>query len=188
VLPSGRILLPLYTDTFSISIMAVSDDDGQSWYASGPLMGFGAIQPAVVRRDNGELVAYMRDNGIENRIKSATSIDDGLTWGPVTATQFPNPGSGLDAVRLASGDWLLIYNDLASGRNRLAASLSDDEGKSWKWTRHLEDEPAGSFHYPTVVQAKDGTIHAVYTYSVQGGESMKHVAFNAGWVQEPDQD
>ena len=29
VLPSGRILLPLYTDTFSISIMAVSDDGGR---------------------------------------------------------------------------------------------------------------------------------------------------------------
>lgn len=187
VLPSGRILLPLYTDTFSISIMAISDDDGRSWYASGPLMGFGAIQPAVLRRDNGELVAFMRDNGFENRVKTATSTDDGLTWGPVAATQFLNPGSGLDAVRLASGQWLLIYNDLASGRNRLAASISDDGGKSWKWTRRLEDKPAGSFHYPTVIQAKDGTIHAVYSYDVEGGESMKHVAFNMAWVQEPAQ-
>jgi len=28
ILPNGRILLPLYTDTFSISIMAISDDAG----------------------------------------------------------------------------------------------------------------------------------------------------------------
>ncbi len=185
VLPSGRILLPLYTDTFSISIMAISDDDGQSWYASEPLMGFGAIQPAVLRRDDGELVAYMRDNGIEKRIQSATSTDDGRTWGPVAAAQFPNPGSGLDAVRLASGHWLLIYNDQASGRNRLAVSISDDEGKSWQWTRHLEDEPAGSFHYPSVIQGKDGTIHAIYSYFVDDGKSMKHAAFNEAWVQKP---
>ena len=63
VLPSGRILLPLYSDTFSISIMAVSDDGGQTWYASKPLIGFGNIQPAVLRRDDGTLVAYMRENG-----------------------------------------------------------------------------------------------------------------------------
>ena len=44
-----------------VSIMAVSDDEGKTWYASQPLLGFGAIQPTVLRRDNGDLVAYMRD-------------------------------------------------------------------------------------------------------------------------------
>jgi predicted neuraminidase len=184
VLPSGRILLPLYTDTFSISIMAVSDDDGETWYASKPLLGFGAIQPAVLRRDSGELVAYMRDNGPEQRVKMASSKDDGLTWGPVTSSELPNPGSGLDAVRLANGHWLLVYNDTTDGRNRLAVSISDDEGQSWQWTRHLENEPQGSFHYPTVIQARDQVIHVVYSYYVEGGESMKHAAFNEAWVQE----
>ncbi|HRX82899.1 MAG TPA: exo-alpha-sialidase, partial [Pirellulaceae bacterium] len=63
ILPSGRILLPLYTDTFSISIMAISDDDGETWFASKPLLGFGNIQPSVLRRDDGTLIAYMRENG-----------------------------------------------------------------------------------------------------------------------------
>jgi predicted neuraminidase len=183
VLPSGRILLPLYTDTFSISIMAVSDDDGKTWYASKPLLGFGAIQPAVLRRDSGELVAYMRENGVQQRIRTASSQDDGITWGPVTATDLPNPGSGLDGVRLANGHWLLVYNDTTRGRNSLAVSISDDEGKSWKWTRHLEKHPQGGYHYPTVIQGRDGTIHAVYSYFVDGGKSMKHAAFNEEWVQ-----
>lgn len=183
VLPSGRILLPLYSDTYSLSIMAISDDDGKTWYASEPLLGFGAIQPAVVRRDNGELVAYMRDNGIENRIQTSVSKDDGLTWGPVTGMELANPGSGLDAVRLANGHWALIYNDGVTGRNRLAVSISDDEGQTWKWKRYLEEEPEGSFHYPAIIQGKDGTLHAVYSYSVDGGESMKHAAFNEAWVQ-----
>lgn len=184
VLPSGRILLPLYSDTYSFSIMAISDDDGKTWYASGPLLGFGAIQPAVVRRDNGELVAYMRDNGMENRIQTSVSKDDGLTWGPVTAMEFANPGSGLDAVRLANGHWAMIYNDEREGRNRLAVSISDDEGKTWKWKRMLEDEPKGSYHYPAIIQGKDGTLHAVYSYDDESGESMKHAAFNEAWVQE----
>src|SRR5687767_11457952 len=150
VLPSGRILLPLYTDTFSISIMAVSDDDGQTWYASKPLLGFGAIQPAVLRRDSGELVAYMRENGVTERIRAAVSKDDGINWGPVTTIDLPNPGSGLDGVRLANGHWLLVYNDTLNGRNSLAVSISDDEGKTWKWTRHLEKHSQGSYHYPSV--------------------------------------
>ncbi len=183
VLPSGRILLPLYTDTFSISLMAISDDDGKTWYASKPLLGFGAIQPAVLRRDSGELVAYMRENGIEQRIRMATSQDDGLSWGPVGVADLPNPGSGLDGVRLANGHWLLVYNDTTDGRNNLAVSISDDEGKTWKWTRHLEKQEQGSYHYPAVIQGRDGTIHAVYSYFVDGGKSMKHAAFNEAWVQ-----
>lgn len=183
MLPSGRILFPLYSDTFSLSIMAISDDDGKTWYASKPLLGFGAIQPAVLRRNNGELVAYMRENGILQRIRMSTSKDDGLTWGPVVATDMPNPGSGLDGVRLANGNWILVYNDTTTGRNRLIASISDDEGKTWKWKRHLEKEAKGSYHYPCVIQARDGTIHAIYSYFVEGGKSMKHAAFNEAWVQ-----
>jgi len=183
VLPSGRILLPLYTDTFSISIMAISDDHGETWYASKPLLGFGNIQPAVVRRDDGTLVAYMRENGYLKKIRVAESKDDGITWGTVGTINLPNPGSGVDAVRLANGHWALIYNDTVSGRNSLAVSISDDEGKTWKWTRHLEKQEKGSYHYPAIIQGKDGTLHAVYSYFVEGGKSMKHAAFNEAWVR-----
>lgn len=184
VLPSGRVLLPLYTDTFSISIMAVSDDQGETWYASKPLVGFGNIQPSVLRRNDGTLVAYMRENGPLKRIRVSESKDDGLTWGPVGEMSFANPGSGLDAVRLANGHWLLVYNDTIFGRNSLAVSLSEDEGKSWKYTRHLEKEKTGSYHYPSMIQAKDGTIHVVYSYFVTGGKSMKHAAFNEAWIRQ----
>jgi predicted neuraminidase len=184
VLPSGRILLPLYTDTFSISIMAISDDAGQSWYASKPILGCGAIQPTVLRRDDGELVAYMRENGPNRRIRTCTSKDDGITWGPVANTDLPNPGAGVDGVRLSNGHWLLVYNDTVLGRNSLAVSVSYDEGRSWRWKRHLERHVEGSYHYPSVIEGQDGTVHAVYSYFVEGGKSMKHAAFNEAWVRE----
>jgi predicted neuraminidase len=183
VLHSGRILLPLYSDTYSVSIMAISDDAGQTWRASHPLAGFGNIQPAVLPKTDGTLVAYMRENGPLDRIRVAESRDDGITWGPVGVTELPNPGSGLDALRLSNGHWLLIYNDTTKGRNRLAVSISDDEGKTWKWRRHLEDQPSGSFHYPAIIQGRDGTLHAIYSYFVEGGKSMKHAAFNEAWVK-----
>ena len=186
VLPSGRILLPLYSDTFSISIMAVSDDAGQSWYASKPLIGFGNIQPAVLRRNDGTLVAYMRENGPVDRIRVCESPDDGLTWGAVGAAKLSNPGSGLDGVRLANGDWLLVYNDTVKGRHSLAVSISADEGRTWRWTRHLELHDAGAYHYPAVIQGADHRVHVVYSYFVDGGKSMKHAAFNEAWVQAGD--
>lgn len=182
VLKSGRIVLPLYTDTYSFSIMAISDDHGATWKASEPLIGFGNIQPAVLERKDGTLVAYMRENGLSGRVRVCESTDQGNTWGTVYSSELLNPGSGLDAVRLASGRWIMIHNDTLEGRNRLALSYSDDEGKSWKHGRYLENQPSGSYHYPAVIQTRDGLVHAVYSYFVDGGKSMKHSQFEEAWI------
>jgi predicted neuraminidase len=186
VLPSGRIVLPLYSDTYSASIMALSDDAGTTWYASKPLFGWGNIQPAVLRREDGTLVAYMRENGFQEKIRMAESRDEGLTWGEVENSTLPNPGSGLDGVRLSNGHWLLVYNDSTQDRRSLAVSISADEGRTWSWTRHLERADAGSYHYPAVIEDQQGTIHVVYSYFVEQGKSMKHAAFTEAWVRQGD--
>jgi len=191
VLPSGRWILPLYSDTFDASIMVISDDRGVTWTASRPLIGFGNIQPSLVRKNDGVLVAFMRDNGSHRRIRLSTSSDDGVSWSPVTDSSFPNPGAGIEAIRLANGHWALIYNDLPRGRHSLAVTISDDEGVSWKWTRHLErDAPEkGQFHYPSVIQASDGSMHVTYTYSrPEKGSTIQHARFNESWLQAGDQD
>ena len=96
----------------------------------------------------------------------------------------PNPGSGLDAVRLANGHLAVdLQRHRPTGASALAVSISDDEGAAWRWTRHAEKQESGSFHYPTVVQGADGMIHAVYSYFVAGLQGMKHAAFNEEWVQ-----
>ncbi|HEY1191630.1 MAG TPA: sulfatase-like hydrolase/transferase [Gemmata sp.] len=186
VLSTGRVLLPLYSDTFDAGLMALSDDHGKTWTASQPLAGFGSIQPAVLERKDGTLVAYMRENGVFKKVRACESKDRGESWGTVYSTDLPNPGSGLDAVRLASGNWLLVVNDTTKGRSSLAGLLSDDEGKSWKWTRHLEKHETGQYHYPAVIQSKDGAVHVVYSYFVADGKSMKHARFNEAWVKEGD--
>ena len=183
VLPSGRLVLPLYTDTFSISIMALSDDHGQTWRASQPLIGFGNIQPTVLRRQDGTLVAYMRENGPLNKIRVSTSTDEGETWGPVGTIGLPNPGAGIDAAQTPDGTWVMVYNDTTENRNSLVVSLSDDEGQSWKWTRSLEQHDEGAYHYPAVIAGRDGLIHVVYSYFVHDGKSMKHAEFDTTWVQ-----
>lgn len=183
VLPSGRILLPLYTDTFSISIMAISDDGGASWYASKPIYGLGNIQPSVLRRDDGTLIAYMRDNGPANRVQVSESKDDGITWSVSESNEILNPGSGLDAVRLRNGHWVLLLNDTLEGRNRLTLYLSDDEGQTWKWRRSVEDHAQGSYHYPCLIQGSDDNLHLVYSYFVDQGKTMKYVRLNEAWIK-----
>lgn len=189
-LPSGRILLPLYSDGFSMSLMGISDDGGQTWFASEPIVGYGNIQPSVVRKKDGTLVAYMRDNGPPpKRIHSSTSNDDGMTWTPAEDTQLPNPGVSVEAIALRSGNWIIVYNDLERGRHSLAISMSEDEGTTWKWTRHLERREGAQFHYPSVIQARDGAIHVTYSYFVPEGpqgkqvKSIKHVRFAEDWVK-----
>lgn len=196
-LPGGRILAPLYSDGYDFSLMAITDDRGATWTTSQPLVGHGAVQPSVVRRGDGTLVAYMRDNGPPpKRVMLSASPDNGMTWSPVTDTAIPNPGSSLEVIRLAGGLWIMAYNDTETGRHSLAVALSDDEGATWKWKRHLEldrrSEGAGSFHYPSVIQARDGSLHVSYSYFLNhlregsARKSIKHARFNVAWIKHGD--
>lgn len=205
-LSDGRIIVPLYSDGFSFSLMAISDDSGATWKASDPLVGGGNIQPALARRRDGTIVAYMRDNGPPpKRIHVAESKDRGETWSEVTDATLPNPGTSVDVVVLASGRWALVYNDLERGRHSLAVSLSDDEGRTWPVTRHLERDPEGAtteqqgqYHYPSIIQTRDGRIHVSYSIflppassakDAQGRlvrKSIKHAAFDEAWVRAGD--
>jgi predicted neuraminidase len=200
VLDGRRLIVPLYSDGFDFSIMAISDDWGATWSASEPLVSFGGVQPSLVRKKDGALVALMRDNGPPpKRVLKSESKDEGNTWSPVVDLDIPNSGAGLEVIGLASGNWLLINNDTEQGRHRLSVSLSDDEGASWKWSRPLEfDSPgpeATTASYPSIIQAKDGLLHASYTFTLKGknaqpgpdgklqGECIKHAQFNEAWIK-----
>ncbi len=199
VLDGKRLIVPLYSDGFSFSLMAITDDWGKTWKTSLPLVGGGNIQPSIVQRKDGSLYTLMRDNGpAPKRLHQSESRDRGETWSPVTDSELPNPGSGAEIISLRNGHWALIYNDTSTGRNSLAVSISDDDGKTWKWTRHLEFDPpgpeAGQYHYPTIIQARDGSLHASYSYHLNRKDlekdaegkpkrkSIKHAHFNEAWV------
>jgi predicted neuraminidase len=188
-LPSGRWLLPLYTDTFSVSLVAISDDKGTTWKTSRPMIGFGNIQPSLVRKKDGTIVAFMRENGPRRKIRLSTSKDEGETWSVVTESSLPNPGAGVDAILLADGAWAIVYNDLTSGRHSLALSLSDDEGANWPVTRHLEAHAKGdgSYHYPSILQGSDGAIHVTYTHGGKPeGSTIQHARLNEAWIRQGD--
>jgi len=100
----------------------------------------------------------------------------------MTATTLPNPNAGTDAVTLADGRQLLVYNHTVrggpfpSGRNMLNVAVSED-GNTWIPVMTLE-RARGEYSYPAVIQASDGLVHITYTFK---RESVKHV------VLDPDQ-
>lgn len=203
ILEGQRLIVPLYSDGFSFSLMAITDDWGQTWHTSTPLIAGGNIQPSIARRRDGSLYTLMRDNGPPpKRLLQSESRDRGETWSPVTDSELPNPGAGAEIISLRNGHWVLISNDTERGRHSLAVQISEDEGRTWQWKRHLEfDEPgpeAGSFHYPSIIQAKDGSLHASYSYHLAkknlpkdadgdpAAKSIKHAHFNEAWVMQGD--
>jgi predicted neuraminidase len=197
ILDDGRMLVGLYSDGFSFSLTAYTDDGGLTWGFSEPMVGGGNIQPSYAVKRDGTIVAYMRDNGpLPKRIHVAESTDRGETWGQVYDHPIlPNPGAGVEIANCGDGEWVCIYNDTVQGRHSLAVSISDDEGQTWKWTRHLElTEPnVGAFHYPSITMGADGMFHASYSYFVNEpfdgqpkGKSIKYARFNKAWVKAGD--
>ena len=182
MLTEKRMMLGLYSDTFNCSMFAFTEDAGQTWEFSRPLAQRG-IQPSVVRRKIGNLVAFMRDSPV---VRRAESGDGGMTW-TEDPIDIANSGSSVAALGLRSGNWILAVNDVPRGRHRLTLYLSKDEGRTWKVKRPLEDmEPGmGTGSYPTLIQAADGSIHCTYTHEDKRkfeGKTIKHVRFNEAWI------
>lgn len=193
IIDGDRVIVPLYSDGFSFSLMAITDNGGRNWQFSEPIVGGGNIQASIAKKADGTLVAYMRDNGPPpQRLHVSASKDKGRTWSPVRDSSLPNPGSGADIVTMRNGHWALAYNDTEDGRHSLAVSISTDEGREWQYTRHLERDLrarqlATSGHYPSVIQGRDGSLHVVYSYHHKdrdGGphKTIKYVQFNEAWV------
>ena len=197
IVDGNRIIVPFYSDGFSFSLMAITDDGGLTWQFSEPLVAPGNIQPSIAIKADGTLVAYMRDNGPPpKRLHISISGDKGLTWSPVRDSELPNPGSGADVVTMSNGHWALAYNDTENGRHSLAISISTDEGKSWEYTRHLELDTrdrntATSSGYPSIIQGRGDILHVVYSYHHNDRKgaphkTIKYARFNEAWIRQGD--
>ena len=174
-LPGGDLLCPSSTEHAGWRIhFERSGDGGQTWQATGPLNDgkpIAAIQPSILIHKDGKLQAVGRTR--QGKVFEVWSEDGGKTWGPLKLTVLPNPNSGIDAVTLADGRHLLVYNHTTRGRSPLNVAVSAD-GKTWQAAAVLESEP-GEYSYPAVIQTADGLVHITYTWKRQ---RVKHVVLD----------
>jgi len=186
LLADGSLLCPSSTQTPDAGWrvhFARTTDLGRTWELFDVPPGepaISAIQPSVLFHRDGRLQALTRTrNGV---IGQTWSSDNGRTWSPLTISGLPNPNSGIDAVTLADGRQLLVYNPTAPRpegggalRYPLTVALSTD-GRQWKQVLTLEAEPRqNGYSYPAVIQSADGQVHVVYTW---GREKIKHVVLD----------
>jgi predicted neuraminidase len=185
-LKDGTILSPTSTETpekpskWRIHFER-SADSGRTWTAvrvPEPADGssIDAIQPSILIHASGRLQAVGRTRS--QRVFETWSDDGGKTWTPTTLTMLPNPSAGTDAVTLADGRHLLVYNHTPKGRSPLNVAVSRD-GKAWEAALVLESEP-GEYSYPAVIQARDGRIHITYTWKRQ---RVKHAVVDPAKLQ-----
>ncbi len=189
LLADGAWLCPSSTESSNAGWRVhfeLSRDAGSTWEIIGPVAkgkgaGLDAIQPSVLFHRDGRLQALCRTrNGV---IATTWSKDSGKTWSALEAVGLPNPNSGIDAVTLADGRQLLVYNHSAPPPERptkgvrypLDVAISSD-GVTWQHVLTLESEPCeNGYAYPAVIQTTDGRVHITYTWNRQ---RIKHVVLD----------
>jgi predicted neuraminidase len=65
----------------------------------------------------------------EGVIATSFSADGGETWSGMEGIDLPNNNSGIEAVTLADGRHLLVYNHLGSGDHRLGTPRHAEPGR-----------------------------------------------------------
>lgn len=194
-LASGEYLLPAYFETgFDTENVAPDssswflrwDPAHTQWVESGRIRSKkGNIQPAPVEISPGHLIAYCRRGGGYGPVKDgyivrSESLDGGKTWQEGKDSQFPNPNAAIDFIKLRSGNLLLVYNASMSERDPLRVALSEDQDRTWPWSRDIATGPH-DYAYPVAIQTRDGKIHVVYTSDRR--TVVNHAIFDEDWVK-----
>ena len=181
-LPGEKVLCGSSTEDDGWRVhMELYSDHGKKREKTEPLNDgkkIGAIQPTILKHGHGKLRILCRTR--QGRIADACSTDGGLTWSEMELTSLPNPNSGIDAVTLADGRHLLVYNHTTTRKGKwggprspLNVAVSAD-GKTWQAALVLENEP-GEYSYPAVIQTPDGLVHTTYTWK---RKKIKHVVID----------
>jgi len=127
----------------------------------------------IVERKDGTLWMLVRRT---DGVGQAISTDQGKTWTVSAEPVLPGPCARFHIRRLQSGHLLLINHHEFTGRSRLTAFLSDDDGTTWP--HHLLIDERTDVSYPDAIQAPDGQIHLIYDRNRIGESEILYQSFS----------
>ncbi len=177
VLNNGEYLLPIYNETgedrervgdSTCSYFMRYNPETKQWTETNRIYSpTGNLQAQVVQLTDTELFCFLRRGGDyepteEGWMLKATSSDGGHTWSDAVPTDFPNPNSAVELIKLRNGHLVLIYNDNMNDRTPLAVAVSKDGGQTWPHKRIIAGGD-NTHAYPYAIQGKDDKIYLIYT-------------------------
>lgn len=185
----GAIGLPVYHEFIGkFGELLRLDREGGVIYKRRLSWGRHSLQPVIVPITVKKALGLMRYGGrSKRRLLSFGTDDGGLTWSRPVKTDLPNPNSAVAAIRSSEGELLLAYNNTERKRNDLSIAVSGDNGATWRVIHSFEREavpqegPVPSFSYPSVIRARNGDFHLLYTWNKT---RIKHVRFNRSWLEK----
>jgi predicted neuraminidase len=157
----------------------------------------------IIELEDSKLLAFFRSRDAD-RIYTSISTDMGRTWTAPERSSLPNNNSSTQAIKLTSGNLVMVYNDVTLERDQirpaikngklvkkalrtpLTVALSEDHGETWPYIRNIQmsdDEYLESqigYSYPSIIQSNDENIHIAYTYLRKG---IKHIMLKEEWIK-----
>jgi len=197
----GRLIAPSYVGRTidgqprGGSCIIYSDDGGKTWNAGGVIPYVDEMRHGectVVERSDGSLLMNMRAGGpgtyaLGYRVLSGSS-DGGATWSqPVVDKNLPCPACQASMIRLGEKEILFLNPavhregafHLRSRRN-LTLRLSQDDGRTWAYSRVLNEGLAG---YSDMAVTKEGKILCVFENGTNDYcEKISIVQLDRAWL------
>ena len=211
----GAILLPCDAVSTGHGGTAtwLSHDNGETWTDPGGTIA--GIHGAAIQLKNGRLMAFGRNENIDNKMPQSISSDMGKTW-THSASIFPPISGGQRCLLLRLQEGPVLFASFSGDRKKpesmpmmltdtsgqqhpvtgLYTALSHDEGETWSNIRLVSDDGPG-----TELETLDGRPFTMGFNSAEPGgyisvrqaqngiihliSSRLHYAFNLSWLKTP---
>lgn len=172
-LPSGQWMMTRRDHARQVSVM-VGGVEGFDRWEIHPMAAYnGSGRPEepywYVLPDGVNLVGLIRDNGDSKRLLRAFSADNGRSWTPIVATNFPDARSKFFTLRTSRGYYAMVSNANPKSRDPLVLSISRD---GLVYTRMFYLVGGRHVDYPHILE-HDGHLLIAFSGAKQTMEVMK---------------
>ncbi|MCE9531179.1 MAG: glycoside hydrolase [Planctomycetes bacterium] len=185
-LKDGRLVIPCDNKVAVTkgrqSHVVVSDDHGKTWKLGG-VVGPNCNESQIVERSDGSLLFNMRSYQANGRRLLATSTDRGDTFSkPSEDAALIEPVCQASVLRYpGTGKQMIFSNPASTKREKMTVRLSEDDGKTWAYSKLLHEGPAA---YSCLTVLPDKKIGCLFEYGEKNPyEQIVFATFSLEWLK-----